>query len=198
MAADELNVSERWRVWRRRVNLSEYDTRWDRMAAEGASVHDEATFVDALGGQSVLDAGCGTGRIAVELKRRGRDVVGVDNDADMIDLAKTKDCEIDWVLADVATVDLGRSFDVVVMAGDVLNYVTPGFESMVVSNLRRHIEIGGLLVTGGSVAEQDQLVHYDNWCRAAGLVPEARYASWDGLSYDRPGHYAVSVHRRTS
>lgn len=197
MAADELNVSERWRVWRRRVNLSEYDTRWDRMAAEGATVHDEAVFVDALGGQRVLDAGCGTGRVAVELKRRGRDVVGVDNDADMIELARAKDSEIEWVLADVATVDLGRRFDTVVMAGDVLNYVTPGFESMVISNLRRHLEAGGLLVTGGSVAEQDQLVHYDNWCRAVGLAPEARYASWDRFAYDRPGHYAVSVHRRS-
>ena len=194
--SDELNVSDRWRLWRRRVDLEEYHTRWDRLAAEGASVHDEADLVCALDAERIIDGGCGTGRVAAELARRGKTVVGVDNDVDMLDLAIASSDEVRWILADLATVDLDERFDLALLAGDVLNYVRPGFESMVVANLARHLGPGGLLVCGGSLAEPDQLAHYDNWCRAAGLVLQERYASWNGVPYDRPGHYAVSIHRR--
>ncbi|MDH3681951.1 MAG: class I SAM-dependent methyltransferase [Acidimicrobiia bacterium] len=194
--SDELNVSDRWRLWRQRVDLDEYNTRWDRLEAEGASVHDEVELVCALGGERIIDAGCGTGRVAAELARRGKKVIGVDNDIDMLDLARARSSDVSWVLADLATVDLYGEFDVAIMAGDVLNYVTPGYESLVVSNLARQLVPGGLLVCGGSLAEPAQLAHYDNWCRAAGLVLQERYASWDGVPYDRPGHYAVSIHTR--
>ena len=194
---DELNVSDSWRLWRQRVDLDEYHTRWDRLAAEGASVHDEADLVSVLDAERIVDAGCGTGRVAVELARRGYTVVGVDNDVDMLDLAIASSDDVRWILADLATVDLEERFDLVLIAGDVLNYVAPGYESMVVSNMARHLESGGLLVCGGSIAEPDQLTHYDNWCRAAGLQFQERYASWNGVPYDRPGHYAVSIHRRS-
>ena len=77
-------VSDRWRSWRQAVDLDEYDTRWDRLAAEGHDVHGEADAVERLGGGRVLDAGCGTGRVAIELARRGHEVVGVDADADLL------------------------------------------------------------------------------------------------------------------
>lgn len=194
--AGDLNVSDRWRRWRQQVDLEEYDTRWDRMAAGGASVHDEAELVCLLGGHRILDAGCGTGRVAVELARRGCSVVGVDNDADMLARARARSEDVSWVLADVATMDLPAAFDLIVMAGDVLHYVRPGYESMAVSNLVRHLKPGGQLVSGASLAEPVQLTHYDNWCRAAGLEPVERFASWNRAPYDRPGHYAVSIHRR--
>lgn len=193
--ADDLNVSERWRLWRGRVDLTEYDGRWDRLAEDGNNVHGEADLVDSLGPSSVLDAGCGTGRVALELAARGRHVIGVDNDADMLALAEARSSTIEWVLADLATVDLQTDFDVVVMAGDVLNYVRPGDESIVVTNLAAHLAPSGRLVCGASLAEPDQIRHYDNWCRSAGLELEARYASWDRIPYDRPGHYHVSIHR---
>jgi SAM-dependent methyltransferase len=194
--SDGLNVSERWRLWRHRVDLAEYDSRWDRLAAQGQRVHDEAELVCSLGGDRIVDAGCGTGRVAAELARRGKTVIGVDNDADMLALAEAKDADVRWVLADLATADLGRDFDVVVMAGDVLHYVTPGYEATVVANLSRQLAAGGRLVSGSTLAESDQLLHYDTWCRSAGLELEQRFATWAGAPYDRPGHYAVSIHRR--
>ncbi len=192
----DLNVSDRWRRWRQQIDLDDYDKRWDRMAADGAPVHGEAELVCQLGGHRILDAGCGTGRVAAELARRGRAVVGVDNDADMLARARVRADDVSWVLADLATVELPAAFDVIVMAGDVLHYVRPGHESMVVSNLARHLAPGGHLVSGASLAEPVQLTHYDNWCRAAGLEPAERFASWNRAPYDRPGHYAVSIHRR--
>ena len=77
-------MSDAWRRFRRHVDLDEYDARWDRLAAAGEEVHGEADFVMALRPTSVLDAGCGTGRVAIELARRGVEVVGVDADPDML------------------------------------------------------------------------------------------------------------------
>ena len=58
--------------------LAGYDERWRRMEAAGVNPHGEADFVFSYGPRSVLDAGCGTGRVAIELARRGLDVVGTD------------------------------------------------------------------------------------------------------------------------
>ncbi|GHJ18432.1 class I SAM-dependent methyltransferase [Streptomyces albus] len=66
----------------------EYQARFDGIAARGGDVHGEATLVRALGPSSVLDAGCGTGRVAIELARHGIDVVGVDVDASMLATAR--------------------------------------------------------------------------------------------------------------
>ena len=62
-----------------------------------AGLHGEADFVAALAPVSVLDAGCGTGRIAAELARRGIDVVGVDADPDMLERAPRRRPDLTWV-----------------------------------------------------------------------------------------------------
>ncbi len=43
-----------------------------------------------LNGMRILDAGCGTGALAVELAARGADVVGVDISPQLIDIAKKR------------------------------------------------------------------------------------------------------------
>ncbi len=199
---DHLAISDRWRAWRARVDLDEYATRWDRMAAAGESVHGEADLVEAVGPSRpgrVLDAGCGVGRVAAELARRGWDTVGVDNDPDMVDRARTRHPELTWILADLATVEAstpaaGVGFDVVVVAGNVLGFVVPGREPAVVANLAHHLVTGGALVAGMGTGDYP-LDRYDDACRAAGLVLAARYRSWDREPFD-DGRYAVSVHRR--
>ena len=49
---------------------TDYDRRFEELAAEGRDMHGEAALVDSYGPMSVLDAGCGTGRVALELHRR--------------------------------------------------------------------------------------------------------------------------------
>ncbi|HNA52133.1 MAG TPA: class I SAM-dependent methyltransferase, partial [Mycobacterium sp.] len=70
----------------------DYDARWRSLAAAGQNVHGEADLVEALlresGGTSVLDAGCGTGRVAIELAERGLAVTGVDADPRMLGAAR--------------------------------------------------------------------------------------------------------------
>src|SRR5689334_19172434 len=71
-----LDVMTRW-------DGAEYQKRFDDLASSGVDVHGEATFVMRAAPRSVLDAGCGTGRVAIELARRGVEVVGVDVDPSM-------------------------------------------------------------------------------------------------------------------
>src|SRR2546429_694499 len=99
----------------------EYQARFDALAAAGEDVHGEASFVETLlgpgRGLSVLDAGCGTGRVAVELAHRGFAVTGTDRDPEMLATARRVAPDIDWIEADLASLDLGRTFDAIVMAG---------------------------------------------------------------------------------
>ena len=78
-----------------------YDEAFRELAASGADVHGEASFVADLvaPGARVLDAGCGTGRVAVELARRGYEVVGADNDVSMLQVAR-RSAGVRWDDAD--------------------------------------------------------------------------------------------------
>ena len=116
-----------------------YDDRFDQLAAAGVDVHGEAALVDSYEPSSVLDAGCGTGRVALELHRRGRAVVGLDVDPAMLETARAKGPDLPWVEGDLAdpALELGRTFDLVVMAGNVLIFVEPGSEGRVLANAAR-------------------------------------------------------------
>src|SRR5215213_6210872 len=127
---------------------AEYDARWAALEARGRSVHGEADFVSSYHPETVLDAGCGTGRVAIELAARGIDVVGVDLDEPMLAEARRKAPQLDWRRGDLANVVLDRRFDVVVMAGNVMIFVTPGTEHAVVDNMASHLRDGGALVSG--------------------------------------------------
>ncbi len=159
----------------------------------GENPHGEADFVMRYAPASVLDAGCGTGRVARELHRRGIDVVGVDLDAGFVAHARERAPAIEWHHADLVTVDLGRSFDVVVAAGNVMIFLAPGTESAVLANLARHLGVGGRLISGFQVESRAALDAFDRRASAAGLEVSERFATWAGAEFDG-GRYAVSVH----
>jgi SAM-dependent methyltransferase len=188
--------SNRW-LQNRSVSGEAYDATYERRAAAGENVHGEADFVERFALASVLDAGCGTGRVGRELARRGLDVVGVDLDPEMLATARRKAPDVDWRLADLASVDLARSFDAVVMAGNVMIFLTPGSEPAVVANMARHLPPGGLLIAGFQIMPGRLTVErYDEIAGLAGLVLAERWSTWDRDAWDAGHGYAVSVHRR--
>jgi SAM-dependent methyltransferase len=176
-----------------------YDRRFEDLAATGMDVHGEAALVDSYGPGSVLDAGCGTGRVAIELSRRGHAVVGVDVDESMLEAARAKAPTLPWVCGDLADpgLDFGQSFDVVVMAGNVLIFVASGSEEQVIANAARWLRPGGRLVTGYSLRPDgfDPRRH-DALAAGAGLVLQDRWSTWDRRPFSARDRYAVAVHRR--
>lgn len=188
-------MTNRWLDNRTRSG-DEYDATYETRAAAGEDVHGEANFVQRLGVRSVLDAGCGTGRVGRELARRGLDVAGVDLDEVMLQTARVKAPDVTWTLADLATVDLGRRFDAIVMAGNVMIFLTPGSETAVVANMAQHLDAGGYLVAGFQLMHgRLSLEHYDSMAAEAGLQLTERWATWDRDAWKPGGGYAVSVHR---
>lgn len=191
-----MSQDNRW-LRERSVSGDAYDSTYERRAAGGQNVHGEADFVETFAPKSVLDAGCGTGRVGRELARRGLEVVGVDIDAEMLDTARRKSADVEWVLADLATVDLGRGFDAIVMAGNVMIFLAPGSEGQVVANLAKHLAPGGILVAGFQLQPgRLTLAEYDRLAGAAGLTLAERWATWHRDEWVDGGDYAVSVHRR--
>ncbi len=172
-----------------------YQERFDKLEAAGTDVHGEAEFVMRWHPSSVLDAGCGTGRVARELARRGVRTVGVDLDPSMIETARSLAPDLDWVLGDLALIDLGRRFDVVVMAGNVPIFVPAGFRAAVVAGCARHLAPDGCLISGFQLDRGYSLDSYDEDCRQAGLEGDGRWTTWSGTPFTEGGGYAVSMHR---
>ena len=191
-------VSDAWDAWRARIDLNEYHVRWQRMEERGEACHGEADFIEALHPASVLDAGCGMGRVTIELHRRGIDVEGADLDDDFLAFARADAPHITWHHGDLATMLLGRSYQVVAMPGNVMIFCRAEDRAGIVANVARHLVDDGLLVAGFSLdasADALTLSEYDTACAAAGLTPVDRYATWDRAPYEG-GDYAVSVHRK--
>ena len=82
---------------------------------------------DDLSGCRLLDAGCGTGALAVEAARRGADVVAIDLSANLVDLARSRAPtdlgagRIRFEVGDMLDAALGR-FDHVVGMDSLIHY----------------------------------------------------------------------------
>jgi 2-polyprenyl-3-methyl-5-hydroxy-6-metoxy-1,4-benzoquinol methylase len=192
------NVSRRWSQWRDETDLQEYFTRWQRLEAAGSATHGEADFIESLGPESVLDAGCGMGRVSIELARRGIDVVGVDLDDELLEFARRSEPSITWVQADLATMRLDRRFDVVAMPGNVMIFCRPNDRAAIIRTAVDHLHDDGFLVAGFQLeqgAEALTLAAYDELCTTSDLEPLQRFSTWQGDPYLGDA-YAVSVHRR--
>ncbi|MCW2792969.1 MAG: SAM-dependent methyltransferase [Nocardioides sp.] len=181
-----------------------YADRFRALAELGQDIHGEATFVAGLldPPARVLDAGCGTGRIGVRLDALGYDVVGVDVDEAMLDVARSEGPGLDWRLADLASFDLGERFDLVLLAGNIVPLLEPGTLEAVATRLAAHVAPGGRvgcgfgldaahLPTGCPVTPLDAV---DAAFAAAGLVPVERFSGWDRSPFAESGGYVVTVH----
>jgi SAM-dependent methyltransferase len=179
------------------VKGDDYQSRFDALAASGKDVHGEARFVRAYAPGRVLDAGCGTGRVAIELARHGIETVGVDVDPVMLATARRLAPDLEWRQGDLAAVDLEREHhDVAVMAGNVLIFVAPGTEPAVLVNVSGAVRTGGHVITGFSLRPGGyDLERLDGDAHAAGLDLAERFATWDRDPYVG-GDYAVSVFTR--
>jgi SAM-dependent methyltransferase len=182
--------------WKGPFKGDDYQRKFDELAAGGKDVHGEAAFVMRFAPSTVLDAGCGTGRVGVELARRGVEVVGADLEPSMLAVARERAPDVEWIESDLAALDLGRTFDVVVMAGNVPLFTPEGSHAAMVAGCARHVGDGGRLVAGFQLDRGYSASDYDEHAAACGLELEARWSTWDGDPFEPGGAYAVSVHRR--
>jgi magnesium-protoporphyrin O-methyltransferase len=95
-----------------------------------------------LRGTRLLDAGCGTGALAVEAARRGAQVVAIDLSASLVALASQRsaadlgDGSIEFRVSDMLAPGLGR-FDWIVAMDSLIHYEAPDMAEMIASLVAR-------------------------------------------------------------
>lgn len=179
--------------------------------ASGDDPDGEARFLhDLLAPEArVLDAGCGTGRVAIALAALGHPVVGVDADLSMLRVAAEDAPRIPFWLADLTDLDLpqgvvGAGFDAVVLAGNVVPYLAPGTLDSAMAQVASVTRPGGVVIAGFGVSPAQlppdlpvtPVGAYDAAASAAGLTPVERFAGWDRAPWREDAPYVVAIHRR--
>ena len=101
----------------------------------------------------VLDLGCGTGRMTLELGRRGYDMTGVDYSVEMLDIAR-ENAESEglsdrmlWLCQDITEFELYGTVDVTVSCLDTINHLTqPNELSACLSLVHNYLIPDGLFI----------------------------------------------------
>jgi len=98
--------------------------------------------------KTVLDIGCGTGRLACEFAARGHRVIGADPAPAMLAIAigRSDGLRIGWVESDAASLKLPLKFDLVVMTGHAFQALHEDEDiAASLANLRAHLAPAGRL-----------------------------------------------------
>jgi SAM-dependent methyltransferase len=196
----------RWELEQTGERWQAYADRFARHHAEGADLSGEARFVDALAPRdaAVLDAGCGTGRVAAALVAAGHRAVGVDKDAGLVAIARDRYPGVPYLVRDLLQLDANAleavgaptTFDVVAIPGNVMVYLAPGTERAVLSGLAALTRPGGRIVAGFATGREYRVADLDGDAVALGLILELRFATWQLDPFDDGSDWAVTVLRR--
>lgn len=92
---------------------------------------------------SVLELGCGTGRLTQHLLEKGHVVTAVDNSTEML---RHVPVEADRVCCDIARLELGRTFDVVLLASNLISTGDETLRRVQLAACRRHLASHGKLL----------------------------------------------------
>lgn len=127
--------------------------------------HDDFSFYRQLAenhGRSVLELGCGTGRVAVPLAEAGLQVVGVDVNEAMLAVGRARasaaKVRVEWLHGDMTTLALGRRFNLVTVPLGGVQHL-PGSDALVEALIvmARHLDRGGVAVV------DIEAPHSDDW-----------------------------------
>lgn len=114
--------------------------------------------LEELRDREVLEAGCGGGQHTAFMAPVARSVTAVD--LNTVELARERNRgagNVAFVEADIATMDLGRQFDVVVCIGVIHHTDDP---DATFDNLYRHLRPGGRMIVWAYSAEGNALVRW--------------------------------------
>lgn len=130
---------------------------YDDLVGPDRSEIREVLEVARRSGPAVLDLAAGSGRITLPLLRAGKDVTALDLSPDMLarlraELVADASCEL--VVGDMCDVDLGRSFDLIVLGATSITLLERSDRRRLFAAVHRHLAPGGsfLLSIAGRTA----------------------------------------------
>lgn len=189
----------RWFSERSERQRREYAQRFVRIAADGADIDGEARLLDAMAtpGSTILDAGCGAGRITHALSVRGHRVIGVDADPLLVEAGREQHPDADLRVLDLVelTPDVGGPFDLIVCTGNVMPFAQPGTERAIVAAMASVLAPGGRAVFGFHLDRAYALADLDRDTAAVGWTLEHRFGTWNLDPFTEASDWATSVFR---
>ena len=127
--------------------------------AFGWDIGDEVSWlVERLGRlRSVLEPGCGSGRMLAALSEQGIDIAGIDRSPRMIELARERLGDMGELrVADMTEFDLGRTFDGAICPINTLLHLTPAELASHLGCMARHVAPGGRYLVQVGLVDVDQ------------------------------------------
>ena len=124
---------------------------YDRLFPRGERAVEFYEAEAARQGGSVLELGCGTGHKLIPIGSHGQSCVGLDLSSAMLAeagrKARERRVEVDWVQGDMRDFDLGRTFDLVIIASNSLLHLHEP-EDLVACfrSVRRHLAPGARFI----------------------------------------------------
>jgi len=95
----------------------------------------------------ILDLGCGFGRHAIELAKKGFDVTAVDISSDLLNIAKRNakkaDVKVRFYREDIRKMDFRNRFDAVIMMLNTFGLLSDEGNEKVIKNISRALKGGG-------------------------------------------------------
>ncbi|MEM7034846.1 MAG: methyltransferase domain-containing protein [Chloroflexota bacterium] len=134
---------------------------YDAENAENEKFKTDGPFYVALAQQtsgSVLELGCGTGRIAILLAQAGIDVTGLDIVPQMLERARQKvaGLSLQFVEGDVRSFELGRKFDLICATGGVFNMlISQADQEAMLTQVRKHLTPEGIFAIDVVIPQPD-------------------------------------------
>ena len=123
---------------------------------------------------SVLDLGCGTGTLTVQLAANGRRVVGADSSPEMIERARAQYPGIDFRVCDALALPFDGEFGAV-FSNAVFHWI--GDHDALLQNIRRALKPGGLLICEFGAEGNVQTISdaFARACAEQGLTVHSRF-----------------------
>ncbi|HEY6460074.1 MAG TPA: methyltransferase domain-containing protein, partial [Polyangiaceae bacterium] len=160
--AESSGLRRKGRLWWEDLFNDDYLRACEKLTDE--QVAREVDFVeDSLGierGGAMLDLGCGTGRHAIELARRGYEVVGFDLSLAMLaragDEAQDREAKLNFVQGDMREMTFDEQFDGVYCWNTSFGYFEEDKNAGVVDRIHTSLRAGGLFLL--DVVNRDFLI----------------------------------------
>lgn len=159
--------------------------------AEAETVAESICAIAGLSkGNSIMDAGCGPGRISIELALKGLDVTGVDIIQPYLDAAadsaKDEDVSLTLINSDLRTFNSERKFDAVINMYTSFGYCETIDEDLsILRNIFNVVKEGGWFIM--ECLSRENAVKYfteGEWFERAGKTVLTQFSvagAWEGL-----------------
>ncbi|WP_345474321.1 class I SAM-dependent methyltransferase [Glutamicibacter ectropisis] len=119
------------------------------------------------------------------MSMQGHEVVGVDLDPDLVDVARSDYPEAQWMVGNLASFSLESTFagphefDLIVSAGNVLTFLSHSERLPALKNLHDLLAPNGRMIVGFGAGRGYDFDVFEADATQAGLEIQQRFSSWD-------------------